>query len=233
MTQAIDPGPFLSTVRPILEANDVELLIRTVNERWRLCSLCRLLKHPNVDVRKVTAIVIGYVGDLEVSSCLAQALRDDDPVVNRMAEHGLWSIWFRSCTPRASEAFGRGMACMAAEDYAGAAEQLHEASRIDPSFAEAYNQCAIAHYLLEQWQPSIDDCRKAIDRVPHHFGAWAGMGHSYAHLDDLKRALSCYRHALAINPHLHAIRRAVDQMVAHTPVFPPTFRSLSNVPGSR
>lgn len=225
MRQAVDTGHFLSTVRPILEEGNIDSLIETVERNWSTCSICALLRHADVDVRKVAAVVLGYVGTLEVSACLAQALRDDDPVVNRMAEHGLWSIWFRSCKPRACEVFGRGMACLAAEDYSSAVQLLHEATRCDPGFAEAYNQCSIAHFLLEQWPEAISDCRKCLDRVPHHFGAWAGMGHSYAQSGDMNKALACYRQALAINPHLHAIRRAVDQMMAHaTPAAPASGR---------
>ena len=84
-----------------------------------------------------------------------------------------------------------------------------------PDFAEAYNQRAIVYYLRDQFHQSIDDCRRAVDRMSCHFGAWSGMGHCYANLGDAQHAIECYRQALAINPHLDGVRAAVDEMQCH------------------
>jgi len=80
---------------------------------------------------------------------------------------------------------------------------------IDPDFAEAYNQCAIAYFFLGQWDQSIACCQRTIDLIPEHFGAVAGMGHACTQLNQLGRALSCYRTALRINPRMPAIARLI------------------------
>jgi len=43
-------------------------------------------------------------------------------------------------------------------------------------------QRAIVHYLSERFDESVEDCHRTVSRMPAHFGAWAGMGHCYAHL---------------------------------------------------
>ena len=48
-------------------------------------------------------------------------------------------------------------------DFPRAIEIFSQAIRVDPSFAEAYNQRAIAYYLSEDYQRSIADCRRAIN----------------------------------------------------------------------
>lgn len=209
---SVDPDQFLYFVRHPLARGDATALAQAVLARWKPAELCPLLSCPDVDVRRVAAVVLGLVGGRSCVDCLAQALHDPDHQVNQMAEHGLWAIWFRLGDPQAAKPFQEGVTLLAAESYAGAIRRFERAIAVDPSFAEAYNQCAIAHFLLGQWQASLEDARMAVERMPVHFGAMAGMGHCYAHLGDLNQALACYRRALAINPQMHAIAQAVERL---------------------
>lgn len=208
----IDPSQFLEAVRPALETGDAELLAERVRRRWAPRTICTLLRHGDSDVRRVAAVTLGLVGDASCIGCLARALHDPDEQVNQMAEHGLWAIWFRSCDCKAAYPFQEGMALLAAESYEAAIDKFRAAIELDPAFAEAYNQCSIARFFLGQWRDSIEDARQALLRQPCHFGAMAGMGHCYAHLGDLRKALDCYRRAIAINPRMTAIARAVQRL---------------------
>ena len=88
------------------------------------------------------------------------------------------------------------------------------AIELDPDFAEAYNQCAIAHFFLGQWEAAIRDSRRALTLMPSHFGAMSGMGHCYAHLGDLEAALRCYRESVRINPRMTAVADAIERLEA-------------------
>jgi tetratricopeptide (TPR) repeat protein len=207
-----DGSTFLQAVRPALEKGDARELARVVARGWSAESLCGFLQHPNVDVRRVAAVALGLVGDMKVAPCLALALRDIDEQVTQMAEHGLWSIWFRSGNLKAAKPFREGVTMLGAEAYQKAIECFRDATRIDPDFAEAFNQCAIAHFFLAQWDESIEACRRVIAIVPAHFGAICGMGHCYTQLGDLQRALECYRKALKIHPRMPAIAKACERI---------------------
>ena len=97
-------------------------------------------------------------------------------------------------------------------DFACACKHFSHAIELDPAFAEPFNQRAIVHYLREEFEDSILDCRKAIERMPCHFGAWAGKGHCHANLGNVNEAIRCYSQALKINPRLDGIRQAVQQL---------------------
>ena len=58
----------------------------------------------------------------------------------------------------------------------------------------------------------MEDCRRAVEHMPLHFGAWAGMGHCHAHLGRIQEAVECYRRALSINPHLDGIPQAILEL---------------------
>lgn len=208
----VDSQAFLDVVRRPLADGDAAALAHAVNARWTCRQVCGLLRDTAVDVRRVAAVTIGMIGDKRSVNCLARALHDRDPQVSEMAEHSLWSIWFRGGSPAATVPFSRGVAALSEERFAGAIRYFEEAIAADPGFAEAYNQCALGHFFLGQWQAGIEDCLRAIDHMPVHFGAIAGMGHCYTQLGRMDKALSCYQHAVRINPRLHAISIAIERL---------------------
>jgi tetratricopeptide (TPR) repeat protein len=212
MRHPINPQEFLDVVRPALSQGDAEALAERVAARWTNPQLRSLLFHPDTDVRRVSAVVLGLVGGEDDAPSLARALWDMDEQVNQMAEHGLWSIWFRSGSPSACKPFREGVALLEVEGYEQAAEAFLRAIHADPCFAEAHHQCGIAHFFLGNWKASAQTTSQAIRLNPLHFGAIASMGHCYAELGDLRKAKRCYRLALRINPRMPQISRAIRRL---------------------
>ncbi len=209
---AVDADVFMQVVRPALERSDMGKLDRLVRSRWRPRQLAYLLKHDDVNIRRVAALTLGVVGNSTVIGCLARALGDSDEQVHREAEQGMWSIWFRGCNAEASRPFHDGMELLGTKSYGRAVERFEEAATIDSDFAEAHNQCAIAHYLLSQWGESLRSCGNAVRLMPTHFGALSGMGHCLMELGDPARALHCYQGALRINPRMETIANSVRHL---------------------
>lgn len=212
MQATINTREFLAVTLPAIRMGDVGALAQSVRVRWSSRDLCGLLHQADADVRRVAAVTLGLVGDATAIQCLARALRDPDEQVNAMAEHALWSLWFRAGAPAAMPSFRQGLSFMAAEDHLQATVCLQRALLIDPDFAEAHHQCAISHSFLGCWDQALECCRQAVRRMPVHFGGVAFMGHCYTHMDRLDKAILCYRRALAINPRMTAIRRMTQRL---------------------
>lgn len=210
----IDSQQFVSLLRAPLEENDTATLAKLVQEHWSIDEIHDLLDSDHADARKVAALCLGVIGDSRSITALATCLRDRDPMVNQMAEHALWMIWFRCGNKPAQEALLRGSSLVNSNQIKQALGEFDAAIRLDPTFAEAFNQRAIAHYLAEDYHASIEDGELTVQLMPTHFGAWAGLGHCYAHLGDAQRALNCYRRALAINPYLSCIREIIGEIAA-------------------
>lgn len=208
----IDPDAFLQTVRTVLENGDMPTLLSTLKENWTPVEIASLLSCRECDVRKVAAFALALVGDRTLIPALVQQLRDSDPMLNEMAEHALWSIWFRASSAEASRMLAAGARALGQRDFSTAERMFDGALAMDPHFAEAWNQKAILHYLREEYAQSIAACRKAIALMPEHFGAWAGMGHCNAQLGNAREAIFCYGRALEINPHLQCIAEAVREL---------------------
>lgn len=208
----VDCQKFLAVTRQPLAEGNADQLAWAVERHWSAGELCPLLGQADVDVRRVAAVVLGLIGDHSVTACLTAALKDEDAQVNQMAEHALWAIWFRSCSAEAVKPFQTGVDLLAEEAYEQAQAAFRQALSIDPHFAEAHHQCAIALFFLSRWEDSIDDNLAAIRSIPHHFGAMTGIGHCYAHLDQLDQAQHWYDKALKINPRMPTIRRALKRL---------------------
>ena len=211
----IHPVDFVERVQPLLEKQDLQGLLALLRSRWSSDQIKGLLAGPDPDARKVACLALGLVGARCCIPSLANQLNDPDPLANEMAEHALWSIWFRCGTPEANCLLTRGAAALDERDFERAERLFTKAINADPSFAEAYNQRAIVHYLQERYEASLADCLQAVERMPCHFGAWAGMGHCHAHLGQIPDAIRCYRKALQINPHLQCLSEAIHEMERH------------------
>jgi hypothetical protein len=208
----IDPLRFVASVQPLLEAKDLEGLLCHLKNNYTPDQITSLLAGDHQDARKVAALALALVGRKCCIPAVAERLKDSDPMVNQMAEHALWSIWFRCATPIANAELAHGAQCLTDRRFECAFKHFNRAIEIAPDFAEAYNQRAIAHYLQEEFPESLADCRRAVELMPCHFGAWAGLGHCAAHMGDTHEAIRCYKTALSINPHLDCIRQAVDEL---------------------
>jgi tetratricopeptide (TPR) repeat protein len=209
---AINPQEFISTLEPSLSQGKMDEALLQVKNRWTGPQIVNLLQNKSADVRKVAALALSLVGDHASIQPLAVALHDADPMVSQVAEHALWSVWFRLGKPRAVCLVKCGNNHMHHGNYVSAIERFTQAILEDSQFAEAYNQRAIANYLTERFADSIQDCKATLALMPQHFGAMSGMGHSYAHLCQWRQARHCYRLALAIHPRLEGIQQSLDQI---------------------
>lgn len=207
--QSINPVDFVTRVEPLLEKRDLPGLLQLLKSRWTYDQLKDLMRSPHHDARKVAMLALSLVGGRCAIPVLTEHLKDPEPCANQMAEHALWSIWFRCGSDQANTLIKQGADALEQKQLEQAEKLFTQAIQADPTFAEAYNQRAIARYLAERYPQSIEDCQCVLERMPCHFGAWAGMGHCWAHLGKTSKAIECYSKALEINPHLDQVDEAL------------------------
>lgn len=209
---ATDAQALMTALCPALASGKLQAALDVVRQHWTPDQLITLLNHAEADIRKLSALALGYIGDRSAIVPLAVALHDSDELVNQMAEHAMWAIWFRLGKPGAICLVKVGSCDLSAGRYECAIEKLTRAIHTDSDFAEAHNQRAIGYYLMERYEESIADCQATLQRMPQHFGAMAGMGHCHANLGQWEAARRCYRLALAINPRLEGIESSLHQV---------------------
>ena len=174
--------------------------------------LIELLSHEIDATRRAAIYTLGIFGDMQAVQPLIETLHDENHGLHSNAERALWAIWFRSGNESVDAMLQDGARYIKKEQYDDAVEKLTAAIQAAPRFAEGYNQRAIAYFMLEEWEKSIDDCECAIALNPYHFGAFAGLGHCHLRLGNLTEAIDAYQRALEINPNLYAIAHTILQI---------------------
>jgi Flp pilus assembly protein TadD len=136
-----------------------------------------------------------------------EALRGDDPTRAGQAEAALWAMWCRSGQRELDRQLTEAVAAMERRDFGGAERLLTSLVEAAPEWAEAWNKRATVRYLAADYDGSIADCRETLGRKPHHFGALAGQGLCHMALAQFGPAAAMFRRALAVHPHLEAVRQ--------------------------
>lgn len=209
---SINVDEFVSVVGPAMGDDRPDALAAEVAKRWTCDEVCSLLHDPSVEVRRLAAGAAGLIGQCCCSQYLISSLHDEDESVHSAAEHAIWQVWFHCCKPEAREPFQHGMACLGIDEHEAAITYFHECHERDPKFAEAYHQCAIAHYLDADYDASMVDCEKTLELVPIHFGALSQLGHCLMQQHQWSRALESYESALRVNPRMPGVRMVAESL---------------------
>lgn len=171
-----------------------------------------LLDTDHLDAKKVAALVLSLIGTDSCLDALARQLKHPDRCLSQMAEHAMWSIWVQVGNEPAKSHFARGSMAASNRDLTSAIHHFTRAIEADPDFAEAYNQRAMVYYLKERFEESLRDCIAATERMPLHFGAFAGAGHCHACLGNTNEAIAYYERAKQINPHLECVDDLIREL---------------------
>ncbi|QDU22304.1 tetratricopeptide repeat protein [Urbifossiella limnaea] len=185
-----------------------------VRSKYTEGTLARLLAAADVRTRRAAALAVGLLGTMGCNQPLAARLRDDDPLVQRLASDALWEVWFRGGTEDENRAL---QLAVREKEPAARKAALDDLITLAPDFAEARNQRAIWFFKQGQYPKAVADCEVVLRLNPVHFGAAAGLGQCYLKLKKPRAALRAFRQALDINPtleHLHetiqALKEALD-----------------------
>jgi len=188
---------------------DSAAFIRQVARNYTIGTLERLTTAPGRELRRGAVLALGFLGNYESNSVMGRSLSDKDRGVRIAAESGIVSLWCREGNEEQRQLLSIVIRLNSAKQFEEAVRQACELIERAPSFAEAWNQRAIAYYSRGQFEEAIHDYQQTLEYNPYHFGAAAGMGQCHAKQDDNRSALECFRRALKLNPNLEGVRANV------------------------
>ena len=121
-------------------------------------------------------------------------------------EQEIWEIWSHNASPTAAVLLNQSSVAITAGDYDPAEQMLSQLVETYPTFAEAWNRRASLYYKLQRYDAAMIDIEKALELEPRNFGALTGKGMILHAQHKSDEAIAALKDALAINPHLQAVR---------------------------
>jgi tetratricopeptide (TPR) repeat protein len=199
-----------------LRERDLEQFRDRVLARYTEGTLSRVLgSSTSIAARRGAVLALGVIGSFEQSnSALGRALRDSDPVVRTMAESGLWAIWFRADSPENNRTLSEISLLIRHQKLDAAVDLAGRLISRAPKFAEAFNQRAIALFILGRFAESADDCIRVLQLNPYHVGAISGLAQCQLQLNRPHDALRTLRRALKLLPHSQSVRQNIQILEA-------------------
>ena len=127
-------------------------------------------------------------------------------------EQAIWKLWMTSDNPTAELLLAQAVKASAAGDNDSALKVLNGLIEVHPEFMEAWNRRATVYFLMGRYQESLADIDQVLKREPRHFGALSGLGMIKRKLGDLSSARAAFSDALAINPNMEGVKRALEEI---------------------
>jgi len=128
-----------------------------------------------------------------------------DESSSKAIEERIWALWIASGSDTANLLMTRVKTAVDAEDLDLAIKLLDAIVEIKPDYVEGWNRRATVYYLKKDYGRALSDIGRTLALEPRHFAAYAGLGMIMQDIGDDRHALSAFRRALAINPHLQRI----------------------------
>jgi tetratricopeptide (TPR) repeat protein len=197
-----------------LKDHDLDAFRRGVEARYTEGTLCRATYADDVRIRRAAVLALGVGGSYACNATVARRLKDKDPATRSMAVSALWAIWSRADTPENNAELEAIQALIQGGRHDEAIRRSGRLVERAPTFAEAYNQRAIAYFHSRRFAESAADCRRVLDLNPYHFGALAGLGQCQLGLRQRAEAIRTFRRALELQPYSGDLRETVAELEA-------------------
>ena len=119
-------------------------------------------------------------------------------------EREIWRIWSAPANKALGKLMDTAFAQIASKDFTSCIKTLDNVVKRFPKYAEGWNQRAIVHYQLKNFDQSQADIGKALKLEPRHFGAYSGRSMIHLSRGDNKLATKDLLKAMRYHPYLRS-----------------------------
>ncbi len=133
------------------------------------------------------------------------------------AERQIWQLWMEGGSAAENESLQNAAVAMGSGRFPLSEDILNRLIAQTKTFPEAFNKRATLYYLMGRYEESLSDIALVLDLEPRHFGALSGKGMVLQKMGRNAEALSAYREALVVHPHMVGTRLAIQQLESLLP----------------
>ena len=135
--------------------------------------------------------------------------------INKLTNQ-IWNIWHEIDDPKITRDFETGVQMMNLGYLPRAIDYFNKVIVSRPNFAEAWNKRATAHFIMGNFDLSMQDISQTLQLEPRHFGALDGMGLIFIHLNQPEKAIEIYDKMLEIFPYSIDTKMKKEKILSST-----------------
>ena len=124
---------------------------------------------------------------------------EEEKEINKITNQ-IWKIWHEIDDPKTTREFETGVQMMNLGYFKRSIDYFDKVINKNPNFAEAWNKRATAHFMMGNFDLSMQDISKTLQLEPRHFGALDGMSLIFIHTNQPEKAIEVYDKMLEIFP---------------------------------
>jgi tetratricopeptide (TPR) repeat protein len=128
------------------------------------------------------------------------------------AENSITALWLDSGSDTVDLLMEWTLAAVKEKNFPLALDYLDRILTLKPDYVEGWNTRATVYFMTEDLGKALADIERVLAIEPRHFGALAGLATILRELGEEKRALEVYRRAIAVDPHLPNVQKAIDDL---------------------
>ena len=126
----------------------------------------------------------------------------------------IWRIWSEINDPNSQQLYDLGNQLLKKREYKKSLLVFSDLINKEPDFAEGWNKRATLHFLMGNFNESIQDINKTLALEPRHFGALDGLGQIQFKLNNFYESMQTYEKLLTIVPHSSSAKKMLKLMNA-------------------
>ena len=152
--------------------------------------------------------------DLRLKDLFNQLLEtEDDKEIERITIN-IWDIWHETNDMNIKADFVRGVGLMNNGNIDVSVNYFTRVIKNNPNFAEAWNKRATAHFMMGNFDLSMQDISQTLNLEPRHFGALDGMSLIFIHTNQYEKAIEIYDKMLEIFPYSISTQIKKEKMLS-------------------
>ena len=141
------------------------------------------------------------------------AVAEEEKEINKITNQ-IWKIWHEIDDPKITRDFETGVQMMNLGYYKRSIDYFDKVILHKPNFAEAWNKRATAHFMMGNFDLSMQDIGQTLQLEPRHFGALDGMGLIFIHTNQHEKAIEIYDKMLEIFPNSIGTKLKKEKMLS-------------------
>lgn len=125
-------------------------------------------------------------------------------------EREIWRIWIAPEDETLRELMDAAIDKVRQAEYKASLEMFDNIIKRYPKYAEVWNQRALAHFQLRNFDASLKDIARTLKLEPRHFGALSGRGVILLEQGETKLAEQAILRAMRYHPYISSRRLLQD-----------------------